>query len=473
MYREIASARAALLVLGGVSWCLYLGIAWLSTAFVYGQNHLQRPILAFVSLYALAFLLYCVAVRVLPGSYRRAEVWLVLALAVVFRLSLLHSQPIQEDDFYRYLWDGKVVASGFNPYRVTPLAVRNALPDSHPEELLQPYTRILVEHPVFLQIVARVNHPAIPTIYPPFAQALFGLAALVAPGSLVALRLFFLAFDLGLCGVLVAILARLGLSPLWVLVYAWSPLVIKETVNSAHYDVVPTFFLLLGVLLVLSNRSVLAHASLAVAVLGKVYPLLVLPLFCWRTWLTQGRMPALLGLGVFAVVLGLGYMPFASAGMGLWRGTVTFAEHWENNSFLFPLIRTVLGERWLATVVVCLALGMAVVLLVRWVDMRDARAFVWATFSALGALFLLSPVAFPWYFVWIVPFLCCFPLRAWLLLSGLLGLYYLFFYYLYRGTPESFRWIVWIEYGLFYAVVLWEFLVRNRFAFPLKREGNV
>lgn len=473
MDREVTSSRSGLLVLGGGSWCLYLGIAWLSTAFVYGENHLQRPIPTFLLLYALVFSLYWVAVRVLPGSCRRADVWLVLAFAVGFRLSLLYSQPIQEDDFYRYLWDGKVVASGLNPYRVTPLAVRNALHDSHQEEVLQPYVPILDENPAFALIVARINHPAVPTIYPPFAQAVFGLAALLAPGSLVALRCLLLAFDLGLCGVLIAILIRLGMSPLLVLVYAWSPLVIKETLNSAHYDVAPTFFLLLGLLLALSERSVWAHVSLAVAVLGKVYPVLVLPLLCRRTWLTQGWRPALLGLGVFAAVLGLGYAPFMSAGAEVWRGTVTFAAYWENNSLLFPLVRAVLGERWRATAVVCLAVGMVIVLLVRWVDMRDERAFVWANFSALGALFLLNPVGFPWYFVWIVPFLCCFPLRAWLLLSGLLGLYYLSFYYLYRGTAELFRWIVWIEFGLFYALLLWECFVGSVFASLLSRGSGV
>jgi hypothetical protein len=461
---RLGSTRSRLLVLGGLTCCVYVGIAWLSSAFVYGEGHSHRPIPAFLLLYTLAFLLYLMAVRLLCWSSRQVGVWLVLVFALLFRVALLGSRPIQEDDFYRYLWDGKVVASGLNPYQVTPLAVRD-----HPGEgLLQPYARILAQDPAFTLILARVNHPAIPTIYPPFAQGIFGLAALAAPGSLTALRVIFLGFDLGICGLMIAMLTRLGLNALWILVYAWSPLVIKESINSAHYDVVPTFFLVLGLLLVLSHKAVLAHGSLALAVLGKVYPLLVLPLFCWRTWLMRGRTEALWGLGVFAVVLALGYAPFMAAGSWLWRGTVAFAEHWETNSFLFPFLRTVVGERWLANAMVCCILGGVMLVLLHQVDMRHERTFVAANFWVLGALFLLSPVSNPWYFLWLVPFLCCFPLCSWLLLSGLLGLYYLSFYCI---TAETFQWIIWIEYGPFYALLLWEFLSQRPLGLSLRRGG--
>ena len=41
-----------------------------------------------------------------------------------------------------------------------------------------------------------------------------------------------------------------------------------------------------------------------------------------------------------------------------------------------------------------------------------------------GAVLLFSPTLFPWYLVWIIPFLCFFPNPAWLLLSGLSVLSY-------------------------------------------------
>ena len=46
-----------------------------------------------------------------------------------------------------------------------------------------------------------------------------------------------------------------------------------------------------------------------------------------------------------------------------------------------------------------------------------------------AAVYLLSPSQFPWYFLWIAPFLCLFPVRGLLLASVLLPLHYLYFYF--------------------------------------------
>jgi hypothetical protein len=449
-------APQELIKFGIVSLLAYGGMTWLSYAFVYGQGHRQRPIFLFVSLYAGLFVFYLLALRtLLQLTQPSRNVLVIVVFAVCFRAALLFSNPIQEDDFYRYLWDGKVVASGLNPYRVAPLAV---VEQEGKGEVLQPYTRIPTDDARFALILSRVNHPEVHTIYPPLAQAVFALTALIAPGSLLALRLTFLGFDLGICGLILAVLKHLNASPLWVLVYAWSPLVIKETINSAHYDVVPTFFLMLAVLLALREKSLLAHASLGMAILGKLYPLLLVPVFVWRTWVTQGHARAVLGIGIIAALIVLGYAPFLDAGWSLWQGTLAFAERWQTNSLLFPLLRTLVGERWIANAIVATALGCLVLALLARYDVREERVFLWMNFSILGAVFLLSPVGDPWYFLWLVPFLCVFPFRSWLLLSGLLGLYYLSFYFIYHGMRETFRWVIWLEYVPFYVMLIWELL---------------
>src|SRR5437867_8427862 len=118
------AARFRVVCLGMVSLLVYGGISWLSHAFVYGQGYRQRPILAFVGLYAGAFVLYLLALRGLPRLPRqRLDVLLILGCAMLFRVVLLFSTPIQEDDFYRYLWDGQMVAHGLNPYSVAPRTV--------------------------------------------------------------------------------------------------------------------------------------------------------------------------------------------------------------------------------------------------------------------------------------------------------------------------------------------------------------
>ena len=443
-----------LTVLGVLSLILYAVIAWLSQSFSYGHGHQERPILGFVGLYGLAFLVYAVAVwRVRRQAAESGALTLVLIFAALFRFVLLFSEPIQEDDFYRYLWDGQVVASGLNPYRFSPREVQT---DNGKEGPLQPYRDLAETDEHMALLLARINHPEVPTIYPPVAQAVFGLAALIAPGSLLVLRIIFLCFDLAVCLVIIRLLRHLGSSPLWVLMYAWSPLVIKETLNSAHYDVVPTFLLVLALLALVTGRLSVGFLSLGGAILGKVFPVVLLPLFAWHVQQRDGLGRACRGLVLTGLVVLGGYAPFVAAGSGLWQGFVTFAEHWQTNSLVFPLLHQMIADRWLANGMVAGCLVGAVGVALGWNSEGNDGRFLYGCFCVMGALLLLSPVGNPWYFLWMMPFVCLFPRASWLLLSGLLGLYYTAFYFLYRGEPETFRWVVWLEYLPFYAVLVWE-----------------
>lgn len=430
---------------------IYLEIFFLSRSFIYGQGHRNRPLFLFVALYASAFVLYVVAVRLIAlVDWKGREFAFLLGCAFLFRFFLLFSHPIQEDDFYRYLWDGKVVASGLNPYGVAPSDVIAR------GEHYSAYGAILDAEPAFVAILERVNHPDVPTIYPPVAQGVFALTALVVPGSLLGLREVFLVFDLALIGVILDILRHLHLNRAYVLVYAWSPLVVKETINSAHYDVIPTFFLLLAVSLFLRKKRHLAYVSLAAAVLGKLYPLFALPSFLFRTKKTDGWSAALGALGIVTSVIVAGYAPFWHAGWGLWQGTVAFAEQWQTNSLLFSLLSAGVGYRWVASLVMAVVLSFLIFWILFRFALEEARPFLWSLLIVLGALFLCSPVGDPWYFVWIVPFLCIFPLRSGIMLSGLLGLYYLSFYFMYQKIPETFWWVIWLEYLPCYGLLLWE-----------------
>lgn len=442
-----------LAVAGLASVAVYIGMAWLSHAFVYGSGHAERPIVVYLLLYAAAFALYVVAVwRVTRPAAGAVPLLPIIVFGVLFRGVLLCSEPIQEDDFYRYLWDGKVVASGLNPYRFTPREVSVARDDER--RALQAYRAVADDG--FAHVLARVNHPHLPTVYPPLAQAAFGLAAGLVPGSLTALRVGFLLLDLGIVAALVGLLRRLERPVGWVLIYAWSPLVIKETVNSAHYDVLPTLFVMLAVLASLHGRFLLAHAGVGFATLGKLFPVLLMPLCLAYTWRRHGAYAAAGGLALTCLVVAGGYLPFAAAGNALWHGAGAFAEEWRTNSLAFPVVQSVVGERWLANGLAAGGVAVAVLIGLRRAAGGTADALPRGCFLVIGTLLLLSPVGNPWYYVWAMPFVCLFPRASWLCLSGLLGLYYLGFAFLYRGQPETVGWITCVEYLPFYGLLLWE-----------------
>ena len=83
--------------------------------------------------------------------------------------------------------------------------------------------------------------------------------------------------------------------------------------------------------------------------------------------------------------------------------------------------------------------------------------FVRGLFWIMALVFLLSPVQNPWYLCWVVPFLCVFPARSWITLTGLVGLYYLDFYFDYQEMQEFTPWIPWVEYLPFYILLALEF----------------
>ena len=93
----------------------------------------------------------------------RAPIWFVVLLTLAVQLPQLFFQPRTSDDAYRYIWDGRVLLAGVDPYRFVPL-------DSALAGLRDPL--------LFPEGLAAADQPArVPTIYPSIAQLWFALVA--------------------------------------------------------------------------------------------------------------------------------------------------------------------------------------------------------------------------------------------------------------------------------------------------------
>ncbi len=442
------------------AWWVSLGLALigchaallaLSRRFAYGSPMEERPIFAFVLLMAAAGAAYIAAVLVAPRAASRRTIAGVFVAGLVMRGLMLPSTPILEDDFFRYLWDGGVLAHGLNPYTHAP----DAAADSD-----LPKLRALAAESE--PVNARVNHPDIRTIYPPVAQAAFAIAHWLGPWQLWAWRAVLLAFDIATFVLLLALLRELRLPAALAAVYWWNPLVVKEGFNSAHMDLVLLPFLLAALLLAVRGRPVWSTLLLALATAAKVWPLILLPVV-WRPLLKQPRR-LFAAAATFAVVTAVLYAPVLAAGIGSDSGFAAYGKRWEMNDALFMLILwPCQGIGKLAPSIAGLAplaaRAIAFVLLLAWIAWlvrRDAaaprdvaRRFMWA----VAALFLLSPTQFPWYYVWLVPFLA-FELRvSLLLLTPLLPIYYLRFD---MNASLFDNGVVWAEYVPVWCLLGWE-----------------
>ncbi|MGF1545615.1 MAG: glycosyltransferase 87 family protein [Parvularculaceae bacterium] len=331
-----------------------------------------------------------------------------VALGAAARLAFFGSTPIYEDDWYRYLWDGAVVAEGVNPYVVTPAdasltdAFGAPLPATNDADVqrLRALGASLDHWP------ERINYPFVSTIYPPLAQAAFAAANLITPFDLDAWRVVLLAADAAGLALLFALLKRVGRRAHWALLYWLNPIVILTTYNAAHMDVLLAPFLLGATLLVLADRPAWAGASLGAAVAVKFWPAMLAPLL-FRRWL--GR-PA--RLAVAALALAVATAAFVGpmlASLDFDRsGLVAYANTWRRNAFLFPLIARLfdgiaadpdLAARCVAALVPLSYIAWATVRRPRD-DASALRRLPEAMLVSVLIFYLFSPTGYPWYATW-------------------------------------------------------------------------
>ena len=214
--------------------------------------------------------------------------YIILFFGILYRIFLVPIQPMLSSDMYRYLWDGRVQASGINPYRYPPN--HEALKKLR-DGAVYPF----------------INRKGSPTIYPGGAQVLFYLLNRVGVRSVTAYKAATsLMFDMGSILLLIMILGRLGLNKERVLVYAWNPLIIYELANNGHLDGFVVFFSLLTLWFLVKEWPKAAVSSLAVATSLKLYPLIILPAV-----IREKKVRRLL---LFSGIFLLFYIPYLSVG---------------------------------------------------------------------------------------------------------------------------------------------------------------
>ena len=466
--RPSRAIQAAWAIAGLTLLSLTVAVALLSSHFQYGGDKLARPLPLLVAVSVVAGLVYLGAAMLARRTPDRSGIlpWIV-AIGLAMRATLFFSTPICETDFYRYLWDGGVVATGFNPFAYTPDEVAKG-EARVPEELVELGQQAG-------QTLERVNHETLGTIYPTMAQAAFALAHLLRPWSLGALRVVFFLFDAATLVLIALLLRRLRMPMALCAVYWWNPLLVKETVNSAHMDVVVLPFVMGALLLTLRERRIAAAIVLALAVGAKLWPIVLLPIILRPLFAKPARLGA--ALAAFALVLAVLFIPMLAA-MEL-RGDSGFAaygERWEMNDALFmvfmkasqvmPKVFGIVPSQAQARVTaraIVVALLLTVIALRVWRSDRTPGDTCTSALIVIASLFLLSPTQFPWYFLWLVPFLALRPSYGLLALTVTLPLYYLRFYYEARDNVGFFdSGVVWIEFAPIWGLMLVEWGLRRR-----------
>ncbi|MBW2063549.1 MAG: DUF2029 domain-containing protein [Deltaproteobacteria bacterium] len=435
----------------GLGLCfIFLYLSWMSREFGYGIADIEKPIISLVLLLIGAGALYLLSLALLRKTpYHKVLTLWVIAVGIFLRLSMFSSAPMLEDDHYRYLWDGAVLAKGFNPYRYSPRDILDKKKKSVPGELRQ-----LAQESG--PVIERINHPWLRTIYPPVDQVAFALAYLIKPWSLNSWRLILFALDLITLYLLFHILRKRNLPPHYLAIYWWSPILIKEIYNSGHMEVIIMPFLLGVLLFAIERRYILASAFLGLAAGTKFWPA-ILMIVLLRPLIRNIQQLAWAAL-VFAVLFLLALLPFYLTGLDPRSGLTAYGKYWEMNDALFMLIlwaaHWLIGlpglNSWNAQGVARVLVFLMVISWTLWICRKqDCNPLAWnhRFLMVTAGLFLLSPTQFPWYSLWLLPFLTIQPRFSLLLLTLCLPIYYLRFYFEAKGLVGLYdNTIVWFEY---------------------------
>jgi alpha-1,6-mannosyltransferase len=352
----------------------------------------------------------------------------IMFFAVAIRLIMVIGPPTLSDDIYRYAWDGRVQAAGFNPYLVAPI---------------DPKLAALQGSELYKILCVRYTPNA--AVYPPLAEELFFVSAVTGSGQVYFIKIFLALLDIGSIWLLILILRRLKINPLRCIVYAWSPLAVIEISQSGHIEGLSVFLVLAATLAVLNRKDMAGGALAALAVAAKFTPAIFLPaLYRRKDW----RFPA-----AFALTLGVICLPYITAVKTFFGLSTQGANLPHFNAGLKAIGESVFGQSAafshqynLFAIAVLAIFGMVV-----WLrnDGSDARTM--DGLLQMAAVFLIvTPFLPSWYVLLIVPLMAWRLSPAYIWLSGASMLLYLVYLNPAKGTGA----MTFIEYFVFFVLLL-------------------
>ncbi len=268
------------------------------------------------------FSLFVLYVRIL--QFDEYKFWLIAS--VVFRVALLFCLPALSDDFYRFIWDGRLLAAGIHPFAEVP-SFYMSRPVSIPG--------------IDADLFNKLNSKETFTIYPPVAQFIFWLSVRLSTGSvystMVVMKVILFIFEIGTLWIFPKITRQFNIPAKTVLIYALNPLVILELTGNLHFEGIMIFFLLLAVLLVSRRQQFASAVAWSFSICTKLIPLLFLPLLVrylgWQKAITFWLIAAL-----FTIIL---FLPLLSADVinGLSISIGYYFQRFEFNASLYYIIR--------------------------------------------------------------------------------------------------------------------------------------
>lgn len=367
----------------------------------------------------------------------------VFVWALIFHFLGILGAPLFEDDYYRYLWDAYHSVTYGSPYGIAPSTYFNTIG-----------TTFNTVPDNFQAILSGINYPDVPTIYGPTLQYSFLLAYLIAPGEIWALQFIYSVVDLAL----IVILLQLA-KPKFVMLYAWSPLVFKEVLLTAHPDGLAVCLLVASVFCSVRKYYYWMAIFLAASLAAKVFALIFVPFMLIRKKISV--------MIVFFITLVALYLPLTTSDASDLLGLSAMAQHWEFNAAFYYALSTWFSSQTTKIILgSMLFIGFGAYFLRNFLFEKTDNLTALRGDMMMGFFLLCAPVINPWYLIWVLPFAVIhFSVTAWfasvmIMMSYLIGLNLEGFEGL--APYQQPIWVQPIEFGAILAVLLVEVWKRQK-----------
>jgi alpha-1,6-mannosyltransferase len=314
-------------------------------------------------------------------------------LALTLRLVFIAAIPNFSQDFYRFIWDGRLILSGLNPYLTTPDNLMISQPN------LFPQMKTLFEGMGVLSAGHYSN-------YPPLHQLPFILAAIISKhsilGSVVILRLLLIGADIGILFFGKKLLRKLQLPTRNIYWFILNPLVIVELTGNLHFEGLMLFFFVLVLYYVHTKKWHLAALTMALSIAVKLVPILSLPLFLnklgWKKSIRFCLTVGIVFMLLFAPFLKDNFFENYSATIGLWFSKFEF-----NASFYYLLnwgLETILNFELIHSmgVIVVSFIGLQIIYQLLQ-NKTKTTALITTVLWVFTGYYLISTTVHPWYII--------------------------------------------------------------------------
>ncbi len=342
-----------------------------------------------ISIYFVLFAGYLILI----SNGRHLSFRWILAASLLFRLIPLFSIPALSDDFYRFIWDGRLWAAGINPFAGLPGEFLN--------------NTSLESMGISKELFSLLNSPTHYTVYPPVPQYINWLTAKLFSNnitySVYLMHSITIGFDMVSLILIYKLLKKYKLKSYMLGLYAFNPLVIIELAANLHHEVFMITFLLGFLFYASTSRMPHAAVMLALSVASKLLPLMFLPVILlkqkksWQFFI------------IFSLISILLFLPLIDASFikGMQNSLTLYYQNFEFNAGIYYLLRQIgywfYGYNAIATIGKFLfAISIISILAISYYC-NKIKASYHFTFTMVYLVFVFfSLILHPWYIILLV-----------------------------------------------------------------------